>query len=348
MKLKKKEMRSLWYKKIFFYLKSGQSLPESVRTAAGDTDMMYIYEELADGARFSDVCALPEMDGTFSKTEISLLRVAEQTGSMQFVCGVLSQMLKEQHSQSQKLIAALIYPVLVLIMAFGLLLMILVVIVPKIGPLFSSMKSIPITTKILIALSEHVVGYWYIDFGVLILIIFILIYLKKRTLYFSYVEKFLQWFAMRSPYLKEVYLYWFIERWIQVVHISLQSNVSLLQSLQFAHESVSNRYLQIEFAKVTEGVRGGNMCSESLQTVNPLLKSKLKDWISVIASGEKTGTLQDVFGVSREHIAENLKDSFDKFQKVIEPMLIILVGIMVLCICLSIILPMYQLTQSIQ
>lgn len=348
MKFKNKEKRSLWYKKIFFYLKSGQSLSESVRTAAGDTDMMYIYEELIDGSRFSDVCALPELSGVFTKTEISLLRVAEQTGSMQFVCGVLSQMLKEQHSQSQKLIAALIYPVLVLIMAIGLLLMILVVIVPKIGPLFSSMKSIPITTKMLIGLSEHVVNYWFIDFGILMCITFVLLYVKKRTIHYKKVGKFLQWFAMRAPYLKEVYLYWFIERWIQVAHISLQSKVSLLMSLQFAHESVSNVFLQAEFLKVTNGVRGGNTCSESLGLVNSLLKNKLKDWISVIASGEKTGTLQEVFGVSREHIAENLKDSFDTFQKVIEPLLIILVGTMVLGICLSIILPMYQLTQSIQ
>lgn len=348
MKLKHKEKRSLWYKKIFFYLKSGQSLPESVKTAATDTDMMYIYEELAGGARISDVCSLPDMKGVFSKTEISLLRVAEQTGSMEFVCGVLSQMLKDQHTQSQKLIAALIYPVLVLLMAVGLLLMILTVIVPKIGPLFSSMKSIPITTKILIGLSAHVIQFWYMDFGVLVSCVIFLLYIKRKTKYYSNVEKALEWIAVRVPYIKDVYLYWFIERWIQVVHISLQSKVSLLYSLQFAHESVSNVQIQKEFLKVTENVREGNTCSESLNIVNKILKQKLSDWISVIASGEKTGTLEEVFGVSREHIAENLKDSFEKFQKVIEPALIILVGIMVLCICLSIILPMYQLTQSIQ
>lgn len=348
MKLKHKEKRSLWYKKIFFYLKSGQSLAESVKTAAEDTDMMYIYEELVHGTRFSDVCAMEEMENTFTQTEISLLRVAEQTGSMQFVCGVLSQMLKEQHSQSQKLVAALIYPVLVLIMAFGLLLMILTVIVPKIGPLFSSMKSIPITTKILIGLSEHVVSLWYVDLIGLLFGVCIFVYVRKKARYAMYVEKYIQWIAVRVPYLREVYLYWFIERWIQVAHIALQSNVSLLQSLQFAHESISHTRIQSEFAKVTAGVKEGNSCSESLHVVDHVLKKRLKDWISVIASGEKTGTLQEVFGVSREHIAENLKDSFDRFQKVIEPILIILVGIMVLCICLSIILPMYQLTQSIQ
>lgn len=348
MKLNNKEIRSLWYKKIFFYLKSGQSLSESVKTAATDADMMYIYEELADGSRFSDVCDMVEMKKVFSKTEVSLLRVAEQTGSMQTVCGILSNMLKEQYAQRQKLIAALIYPVLVLIMAFGLLMMILIVIVPKIGPLFLSMKSIPLTTTLLIAMSNHILNFWYIDLIFTICGVVIVVYIKRKTKLYDQIEKYLQFLYMRTPYLKDVYVYWFIERWIQVVHISLKSNVSLLQSLQFAHESVPNAYIQYEFSKVTESVRGGNTCSESLGLISPLLKHKLKDWISVIASGEKTGTLQEVFGVSREHIVENLKDSLERFQKVIEPMLIILVGIMVLCICLSIILPMYQLTQSIQ
>ncbi|MES2986024.1 MAG: type II secretion system F family protein [Patescibacteria group bacterium] len=348
MKLKNKEARSLWYKKIFFYLKSGQSLPESVRTAALDADSLYIYEELIDGSRFSDVCELPELKNTFSQTEVSLLRVAEQTGSMQFVCGILSQMLKEQYAQVQKLIAALIYPVLVLIMACGLLLMILVGIVPKIGPLFSSMSTVPFATRILIAASNHVISFWYIDICVGIVLLCVLIYMKRKTTYFSYISRWIQYIAIRAPYVREVYLYWYIERWVQVVHISLQSHVSLLQSLQFAHESVENPYIQKEFSKVTEGVRVGQTCADSLGLVAPFLKQKLKDWISVIASGEKTGTLQEVFGVSREHIAENLKDAFDRAQKIIEPMLIVLVGIMVLCICLAIILPMYQLTQSVQ
>ncbi|MES2622857.1 MAG: type II secretion system F family protein [Patescibacteria group bacterium] len=348
MKLKNKESRSLWYKKIFFYLKSGQSLSESVRTAATDTDMMYIHEELLDGTRFSDVCAMPEMQGVFTNTEISLLKVAEQTGTMQSVCGVLSGMLKNQHQQSQKLIAALIYPILVLCMAVLLLLMILIVIVPKIGPLFSSMKSMPITTKILIALSNHVVGLWYVDISILAVSIAAVFYIKTKTQYFAYIQKYMQYICIRTPYLKEVYLYWFIERWIQVTHLSLQSKVSLVQSLGFAHEAVTNSYLQKQFTKVTDSVRAGNTCAEALGTIDLILKNKLKDWASVISSGEKTGTLQEVFEVSHEHIAENLKESFDRFQKVIEPLLIILVGVMVLCICLSIILPMYQLTQSIQ
>ncbi len=348
MKIKNKEQRSLWYKKIFYYLKSGQSLPESIRVAATDADTLYIYEELVDGLRFSDVCILPNMHDSFTKTEISLLRVAEQTGTMQSVCDVLARMLKSQYEQSQRLMAAMIYPVLVLCMACGLLLMILTVVVPKIAPLFSSMKHIPMATKILIYSSNHVIHFWYVDILLLLLCTIMLIYLKQKTTYIRALYIQLEHVCMHIPYIKDVYMFWFIERWMQVVHLSLQSKVSLVQALNFGTESVSNMYLQSQFKKVADAVERGNSCSEGFNVLDSHLKNKLKDWISVISSGEKTGTLEEVFGVSHEHITSNLKESFDRFQKIIEPLLIVLVGIMVLCICLAIILPMYQLTQSVQ
>jgi type IV pilus assembly protein PilC len=342
------EQRSLWYKKIFYYLKAGQSLSEAVKTAAVDTDTMYIYEELASGLRFSEVCSLDGMEKVFTKTEISLLKVAEQTGTMQSVCKVISEMLQDQHRQKQKLIAAMIYPILVLLMALGLLLMILFVVVPKIGPLFSSMKHVPMATKILIAASNHVVNIWYIDVGIFFSGVILFFYIKNRTKYFYTIQKSFEYIFLYIPYLKDIYILWFIERWAQTVYLSLASNVSLVQSLRFADESISNTYIQLQFKKVTQSVGLGMTCFEALHKLDIILKVRLQDWMSVIASGEKTGILQEVFKVSQEHIADNLQVSFDTFQKIVEPMLIVLVGIMVLGICLAIILPMYQLTQSIQ
>jgi type II secretory pathway component PulF len=348
MKLKHIEQRSLWYKKIFYYLKSGQSLSESVRTAATDADMMQIYEELAYGLRFSEVCSLEDFEDVFTQTEVSLLKVAEQTGNTQSVCNILSQMLKEQYEQYQKLVAAMIYPVLVLCMACGLLLMILTVVVPKIAPLFSSMKNIPIATHILITISNHVVHMWYVDVLFLFFICIGYIYLRKNTRFFAYIQKHIQQVCVYVPYVKDVYLLWFIERWMQVVYLSLVSKVPITQSLVFAYQSVSHTYIRSQFEKVSELVEQGNTCSEAMGYMDSMIKDRIQDWISVISSGEKTGTLEDVFGVSHEHVVLNLKESFDRFQKIIEPLLIILVGVMVLCICLAIILPMYQLTQSVQ
>lgn len=348
MKLKNKEQRSLWYKKIFYHLKSGQSLPESVRAAAVDVDSMYIYEELMSGLKLSDICSFSNMNYVFSKTEVSLLDIAEQTGNMKSICDVLSKMLKEQHLNNQRMIAAMIYPIIVLCMASVLLIMILTVVVPKIKPLFSSMKNTPLATKILVSLSEHLIVFWYVYLISFIIFIFIFLYIKYKTIYYKNIKKYFENIFMHIPYVKDIYILWFIERWIQVIYLSLRSRVTFSQALIFGYQSISNTYIRFQFKNVSILVSEGNSCSDSLNTLNVNLKNNIKDWIAVISSGEKTGTLEDVFEISYEYINSNLKEYFDQFQKIIEPLLIVFVGIMVMCICLAIILPMYQLTQSVQ
>src|SRR3989344_1781109 len=162
MKLKSLPYRSLWYKKIFYYLQAGQSMSESVRAAGDDKETQLLYEDLLTGQRMSVMCR-ENFSDIFSPLEIALLDVAEQTGGSKDICLALSGLLKAQHIQKQKLIAAAVYPIVVLCLALGLLTMILLVIVPKIGPLFSDMPTLPFSTKILMATSNHMVEYWWVD-----------------------------------------------------------------------------------------------------------------------------------------------------------------------------------------
>jgi type IV pilus assembly protein PilC len=128
----------------------------------------------------------------------------------------------------------------------------------------------------------------------------------------------------------------------------MNSNITISQALLFAHESINDKDLKKEFEKIYVSVTKGNTCSGSLKLIDKNLYNKIKDWESIIDSGEKTGKFEEVFEICHINIKENLLNSFERFQRMIEPMLIIFVGIIVLIICISIILPMYQLTQSLQ
>jgi type IV pilus assembly protein PilC len=130
--------------------------------------------------------------------------------------------------------------------------------------------------------------------------------------------------------------------------MSIDSGINISQALHFAFESINDKGLKGQFEKIHTSVDKGNPCANSLRLLDKKLYSKIKDWESIIDSGEKTGKLSEVFEICHVNIKENLFNAFDKFQRMIEPLLIIFVGIMVLIICISIILPMYQLTQSLQ
>jgi len=347
-KIKNVQYRSLWYKKNFYYLKSGQSLSASTGIASDCMETTQIHQEVDGGVRLSDVLSGEDLSNYFSKTEISFIRVAEQTGNMDNMFFSLSQLLKDQHVQRQKLISAFIYPILVLCMTGGLLLLILLIIIPKISPLFKDLKNLPITTKIIMGLSDHLLAYWYVDLLCILAISSAVMYVRHAKIFLSIVERTKIFVLSKTFYVKDIYFNWHIEKWLKVVHMSIESGISISQALSFAYESIGDRNLQSQFERVHASVHKGNSCSGSLKLLDKRVYTRLKDWESIIDSGEKTGKFSEVFEICHANIKENLFTAFERFQRMIEPMLIVIVGGIVMIICISIILPMYQLTQSLQ
>ncbi len=341
-KIKDLYYRSIWYKKNFYYLRAGQSLANSTKVSATCQETMQIHLDILDGLKLSDVLDDISLNYLFSKTEISFIRVAENTGSLEYTFKTLSQLLKDQHIQKQKIINAFVYPILIIFMTISLLSMILFFIIPKVKTLFENLQSLPITTRFIIFLSDHLINFWYIDLIILSIATVIVVYKKDKF------ENTRQYLFSKTPYIKDIFLYWYIERWLQIIYMSLSTGVTIKDSLNFAHESIENKHLKQEFKKIYDQVNEGNTVSNSLKFIDKKIYEKLKDWESIIDSGEKTGKFAEVFEICHMNIKENLENSFDKFQKLIEPILIIFVGIIVMIICISIILPMYQLTQSIQ
>ncbi len=347
-KIKDLQYRSLWYKKNYYYLKSGQSLSNSTRIASDCLETTEIYQEIESGLKLSDVLSTEDFNRYFSKTEISFIRVAEQTGNIDNIFLSLSNLLKDQYIQKQKLVNAFIYPCLVLAMTASLLLLILFAIIPKISPLFKDLKNLPVTTEIIIFLSDHLLSYWYIDFIFIIFLMSIFIYFKNNNFVYQITQKLKNIFLSKTLYVKDIYFFWHIEKWLKVIHMSIESGISISQALLFAYESVNDSNLKEQFKEVQLSVDKGNTCAQSLKILNKNIYKKIKDWESIIDSGEKTGKFAEVFEICHINIKENLFNAFERFQRMIEPLLIIFVGIIVLIICVSIILPMYQLTQSIQ
>lgn len=341
-KIKNLQYRSLWYKKNFYYMKAGQSLANSTKISATCQETMQIHLDVLDGLKLSDILNDISLDKLFSKTEISFIKVAENTGNLEKVFNILSDILKNQYLQKQKIVNAFVYPILIIFMTIALLFMILFFIIPKIKPLFENLKALPVTTRFIITLSDHIIKLWYIDVFLFFIIMAAIIYFKDKT------EGFRKFFLFKTLYIRDIYLYWHIEKWLQIIYMSLLSGVTIRDSVKFAYESINNQYLRGQFEKVYIEVNQGKTIKNSLKVLDDRIYSRFKDWESVIDSGEKTGKFSEVFEICHMNIKENLENIFDKFQKLIEPLLIIIIGVIVMIICVSIVLPMYQLTQSLQ
>ena len=121
--------------------------------------------------------------------------------------------------------------------------MILIVIVPKIAPLFADLKSLPMTTHMLMAASDHILKWWWIDMLVAGTAIVLHLRYHNKGRYMQLLKSMQVFFAFYGPYIKDIYVLWYIEKWMQVVCICLQSNLSLHTSLQLSRESLSCRFM---------------------------------------------------------------------------------------------------------
>lgn len=340
-------IRSLWYKKIYFYLKSGQSISDAIKNSNNDTYIHAVSRIVLSGEKFSQACARFESN-VFSPTEISLVQIGEQTGSLQKVILFLSDVLKNWYTQKQKLLMISIYPIVVLTLTAGLLVGILGFIVPKIKGLFLDLPNIPITTRFLMWSSDVFLKYWStvcILFFVLLLIRFSV---AKTEGYNTYSKKIKIFMLINIPYIRDVYIFWNIERWVHVFSICLEQNISLEKSFSLATLSIENNYIKNAFTSSLQKVRQGEVCSDSFMCLPKPLYKKIEEWIPMIKTGESSSSLQNVFSVFHAYIQDALSGLFEKIQKYTEPVLILGIGGIVLVVAVSIILPMYQLTQSIQ
>ncbi len=341
------QTRSLWYKKIFFYLKSGQSVADALKNSNTDRYIEDITKKVLSGEKLSTACVSCK-DDIFTSTEVSLIQTAEYTGTLQKVSIFLSDVLKNWYTQKQKLFTMAIYPCVVLLLTVGLLVGILGFIVPKIKPLFSDLPHIPFTTKLLMWGSDMFLSYW--STGLLMCIVFLLIHvsISKHRVYEAYLKKIKTYILLHTPYIKDVYIFWNIDRWTHVFSICLENNISLEQSFSLATQTIENEYIKASFLKSLTKIQQGVPCSDSLSELPDTIYKNIKDWYSVIRSGESSSSLKDVFNVFYVYMHEQLTGLFEKTQKYIEPALILGIGGIVLLVAVSIILPMYQLTQSIQ
>ncbi len=346
-KLKKLLYRSLWYKKNFYYLKSGQSLASSVSIAKDCENTVLISDKINDGLSLSHILDI-YLSNIYSNIEISFIKVAEKTGNIDNIFLILSDFLKNQYQQKQKLINAFIYPIIVLCMTVSLMFMILFFIIPKIAPLFKDIKNLPIITNIIISLSNHLINNWYLDLFFIFILSGLFIYFKDNDYVGDILNKSKLLFANNTPYIKDMYIYWYIEKWLKIILISINSGITISDALLFAYDSLDDKYFKSQFERVYKHVHDGNTCASGFDLLDKNVYRKIRDWQSIIDSGEKTGKLKDVFDICHRNMQEDLNNAFDNFQRMIEPLLIIFVGLLVLIICISIILPMYQLTQSLQ
>jgi len=291
-----------------------------------------IRERISGGASLSK--ALEEHEGLFPAFYINMVRAGELSGELPSVLERIADYLESQDALKAKLRTAMIYPVVMLLVATGVLLFIFIYVMPKIVKIFEDTKAgLPLITKVLIIVTKFLKLFWFLIPVVFIAALYGIRYLKKRR------PELIDRILLKEPLRILMPLY--ISRFTKTLAFLLEGGVPMIKALEVSARSTGNRIIEEVIFKAKRSVQEGGSLSGSLEIFPPVL-------VELIANGEKSGRLVENLKMASRTYEEEFSRRLTTTVSLLEPAMIIVMGLVVLFVVLGVVLPIFELNQLIK
>ena len=273
---------------------------------------------------------------TFPAEYIATIAAAEETGHMGQVLTRLADDVETRQQTSQSLSSALVYPLIMIVVAVTVVVLLMIHVVPRVTEVFAGKdKALPLLTEILIACSNFLIHKGILTLTVLSgLVLLFLLALRNPGFLFIFHKN-----TLRLPLFGNWIMAANLSRWARSLSMLIQSGVPSLESLKIAQESVGNSYLKRGLIQVTAMVREGKSLHKALNETN-IFPGFM---IHMVAGGEASSNLHHMLLKVSEYYAQNLKLATQITLKLLEPLLILIMGGVVLVIVLAILMPIFQM-----
>ena len=285
--------------------------------------------------------AMGQYKRIFSDFAINIVRVGEVSGTLTQNLQYLADELKKNQELKRNIVSALVYPSFIVVATLGIATLLTTYVFPKILPIFASLKSnLPWTTLALIAISNFMQHDWaYLILGLVALAVVWTLLLKIKP-----VRIWVDRNSLRMPLLGPMFKNYHISNFTRTLGLLLKSNVGIIEALQITGSTMGNKAYQKSFGQIGEGVVRGLGISEGMKTDKLLYPSVVTQMTQV---GETTGHLSSSLLYLAEMHEDEMNNQTKNLSTSIEPVLMIVMGILVGFIAISIITPIYGITQSL-
>lgn len=285
--------------------------------------------------------ALGKYQKSFGEFFISMVKVGEASGNLSQNLLHLSKELKKQHDIRGRAKSAMIYPAIVLVATLGMSIGLTVFIFPKILPIFTSLHvALPFTTRLLIAFMEFIQTKGYLAGGVLVVAIIAL----RGAISFRKIHFYFDRLILLLPVVSKIVVNITLANFSRSLAILLGSGMTLVDSLAVTRVTFHNLYYQREVERIIEAVRRGEEMATHMSQKPHLFPPILTGMIKV---GESTGNLEENLRYLAEYFTEEVETSVQNLTSLLEPILVLVMGLVVGFIALSIIMPIYSITQGL-
>ncbi len=326
-------------------VRAGISLQESLESIAGQhknqkfkSIIIDLKARIESGQSFSQ--ALAEHPQVFTNLYLNMVAAAEVSGSLSSMLQKLAEYLDSEAETRSQIKGAMVYPIIIAVMAVSVTIFLLCFVLPRFTTIFSGKEHLlPTPTKVLMASSAFLRGYWYFIVPVIGAFMWAFWYAVGTVTGRFYWDKT----KLSLPLIKTLCRSLYITRSLHTMGVLIRAGVPILSTISITAQIAGNVLYKTMWLGVHEEVRQGKKIASSLSQFS-LMPSNV---VQMIRSGEDSGTMGDVLRDVSNYYARELKTVIKTVTSMIEPIMICVMGVLVGFIAMSIILPIFRMSSLV-
>jgi type IV pilus assembly protein PilC len=298
-----------------------------------------LQEDLNKGISIN--ASLRKFEKQFGDFFINLIQIGETSGNLANNLDYIALVLKKENESRNKIISMLIYPAFVFGGTILLSILFIFFVFPRLLPVLKELKvQLPLTTKIFIGISNFILNNWSIILIILSLIIiaFSIAYSLKRVKFYFHLS------LLFIPIVKNIVQQLTLIGFCRNLGLLMSSGVDIISSLEISTKTINNLFYQKILTEIKDSLKDGHSLEDLLEQNNKYFDPV---FINLINVGGKSGNLEDVLLHLADYYEDLLDNTLKRFLSILEPMILVFMGLIVAFIALAVILPVYQITQQI-
>ncbi|PIP17412.1 MAG: hypothetical protein COX44_00035 [Candidatus Portnoybacteria bacterium CG23_combo_of_CG06-09_8_20_14_all_37_13] len=338
--------KMLFTKNLAVMAKSGISLPRALEILSAQIKHPYFKKailasrkSIQEGLSLTD--AFSRHARVFNQFYINMIKVGEMSGNLEHVLNILAIQMKKEHQLMTQVRGAMIYPALILLTLIGIGILMFIFVIPKLSQVFTDMQiNLPLTTRLFLDLASNIRIYGlYIIFSLTGLILSFYFYVRTLS-----GKRNLHRLLLYLPFLGKMSQKINITRFAGNLSSLLESGVALVDALKTLQGVLSNSVYQLSIEDISQKVQKGESLTKALSAFPKLYSSLI---IQMIEIGEETGTIADSLKQLADFYQSEIDETMKNISSIIEPVLMIIIGVIVGFFAISMISPIYSMLQGI-
>ncbi len=273
----------------------------------------------------------------FDELFCNLVQAGEQAGVLETLLHKIAEYKEKTESIKGKIKKALTYPGAVIAVAIVVTSILLIFVVPQFEELFKGFGAdLPAFTRMVVDLSKFVQEWWYVVLGVILLVVYVLVQLKKRSEKFN---RMIDRLALQVPVVGEIIHKAAIARFARTLATMSTAGVPLVEALESVAGATGNFVYSSAVLQMREDVSSGSQLQQSMRQT-ALFPNMV---VQMVAIGEEAGSLDNMLGKVADFYEEEVDNAVDSLSSLIEPMIMAILGVVVGGLVVAMYLPIFKL-----